>query len=79
VASRLHDYNHAAPWAAANVIRSVLSTKSCAQVSCLTANEKAVLKSGESRGRKGLIEEEQRKNKRRKATWGYSTAERAKS
>jgi hypothetical protein len=36
--------------------------------------KKAVLKSGESRGRKGLIEE-QRKNKRRKATWGYSTAE----
>jgi hypothetical protein len=34
----------------------------------------------ESCGRKGLIEEqEQRKNKRRKATWGYSTAERAKS
>jgi hypothetical protein len=38
--------------------------------------KKAVLRSGESRGRKGLIEEqEQRKNKRRKATWGYSTAE----
>jgi hypothetical protein len=46
----------------------------------LTANEKEVLKSRESRGWKGLIEdEEQRKNKRRKATWGYSTAERAKS
>jgi hypothetical protein len=46
----------------------------------LTANEKAVFKSGESRRQKGLIEEqEQRKNKRRKATWGYSTAERAKS
>ncbi|KAJ6609136.1 hypothetical protein B0H10DRAFT_2300698, partial [Mycena sp. CBHHK59/15] len=50
-----------------------------AQVSCLTENEKAVLKSRESR-QKGLIEEqEQRKNKRRKVTWGYSTAKRAKS
>jgi hypothetical protein len=46
----------------------------------LTANEKVVLKSGEGRGQKGLIEEqEQRKNKKRKATWGYGTAERAKS
>jgi hypothetical protein len=42
----------------------------------LTANEKAVLKSRESHGQKGLIEEqEQRKNKRRKVTWEYSTAE----
>jgi hypothetical protein len=54
--------------------------KSCAQVSCLTANEKGLFKSGESRGQKELIEEqEQRKNKRRKATWGYSIAEQAKS
>jgi hypothetical protein len=53
--------------------------KSCAQVSCLI-NKKGLFKSGESRGQKELIEEqEQRKNKRRKATWGYSTAERAKS
>jgi hypothetical protein len=42
--------------------------------------EKALLKSGESHRRKGVIEEqEQRKTKRRKLTWGYSTAERAKS
>jgi hypothetical protein len=39
-------------------------------------NEKAMLKSREICGQKGLIEEqEQRKNKRRKVTWGYSTAE----
>jgi hypothetical protein len=44
------------------------------------ANEKAMFKSGESCGQKGIIEEqEQRKNKRGKAAWGYSTAERAKS
>jgi hypothetical protein len=44
------------------------------------AKEKAVLKSGESHRRNGVIEEqEQRKTKRRKLTWGYSTAERAKS
>jgi hypothetical protein len=42
------------------------------------ANEKAVLKSRESHRRKGLIEQHgQKKTKRRKLTWGYSTAERA--
>jgi hypothetical protein len=47
-----------------------------ARVSCLTANKKAMLKSRESRGQKGLIEEqERRKNERRMVTWGYSTAE----
>jgi hypothetical protein len=38
------------------------------------------MKSGESHKRNGVIEEqEQRKTKSRKLTWGYSTAERAKS
>jgi hypothetical protein len=42
----------------------------------LTANEKAALKTGESRGQKELFEEqEHRKNKRRKVISGYSTAE----
>jgi hypothetical protein len=42
----------------------ILSRKNCTRVSCLTANEKAVLKSRDSRGQKGLIEEqEQRKTK----------------
>jgi hypothetical protein len=47
----------------------------------LTANEKPVLKSGERRRQKGLIEEQgQRKNKRRKVTWGiqYSQTGRGK-
>jgi hypothetical protein len=42
----------------------------------LTANEKAVLESGtEGVNQRAKAEE----NKRRKATWGYSTVERAKS
>jgi hypothetical protein len=42
----------------------------------LITNEKAVVKSGENHRRKELIkQQEQRENKRRKAVWGYSTAE----
>jgi hypothetical protein len=41
----------------------------------LTTNKKAVLKGKESQRQKRLIEEkEQRENKRRKVTCGYSTA-----
>jgi hypothetical protein len=48
------------------VIDCVLSRKSCARVSCLTANEKAVLKSRESRtegvNRRARAEEKQKEN-----------------
>jgi hypothetical protein len=57
-------------------IDCVLSRTSCVVVSCLTTNEKAVLKSRESRRQKGLVKkQEQRNNKRRMVTWGYHTAE----
>jgi hypothetical protein len=52
-----------------------MSRKDCEQVSCSKAD-----RSTAGGAQKELIEEqEQRKDEMRKVTWGYSTAEQAKS